>query len=226
MSTSQPPLKEYQQSTLPSSFVDTPLTPPPTDEKVSTQALRDIALFGDIQAGRHTKQHSVIVEVAYSQKKKRLDRLAEDYLLNSDASVQIVRTHIAHTGDGDELRVVREISDEAFRDDQGNSTDHPGLRLHLSEFACEELTQNVISARNGEVFLSTQQLCRYLAAAEDKTQGKRTLVKHSIFPEVKKRKRSETPLERMASDDEAEYVKQEERAAKRIADNDLDYEDT
>ena len=74
----------------------------------------------------------VIVEVAYSQKKKRLDRLAEDYLLDSDASVRVVvgldieygkersrkatlsvwRTHIAHTGDGDELRVVREISDE------------------------------------------------------------------------------------------------------------------
>ena len=27
----------------------------------------------------------------------------------------------------------------------------------------------------------------------------------------------------MASDDEAKYIKQEERAAKRMADNDLDY---
>lgn len=74
----------------------------------------------------------VIVEVAYSQKKKRLDRLAEDYLLDSDASVQVVvgldieygkkgsrkatlsiwRTHMAHTFDGDELRVVREVADE------------------------------------------------------------------------------------------------------------------
>ena len=32
----------------------------------------------------------VIIEVAYSQKRKRLGRLAEDYLLDSDASVQIV----------------------------------------------------------------------------------------------------------------------------------------
>ena len=33
---------------------------------------------------------SIIVKVAYSQKKKRLDRLVEYYLLDSDASVQVV----------------------------------------------------------------------------------------------------------------------------------------
>jgi hypothetical protein len=43
--------------TPPSSFVDAPLTPPPTDEKAFTQAPRLIALFKDIQAGRHIKQH-------------------------------------------------------------------------------------------------------------------------------------------------------------------------
>lgn len=32
----------------------------------------------------------VIIEVAYSQKRKRLGRLAEDYLLDSDANVQAV----------------------------------------------------------------------------------------------------------------------------------------
>lgn len=72
----------------------------------------------------------VIIEVAYSQQKKRLDRLAENYLLDSDASVQVVvgldieyskketskatftvwRTRV----DGDELRVVKEIEDEVF----------------------------------------------------------------------------------------------------------------
>ena len=32
----------------------------------------------------------VIIEVAYSQKRKRLGRLAKDYLLDSDASVRVV----------------------------------------------------------------------------------------------------------------------------------------
>jgi hypothetical protein len=74
----------------------------------------------------------VVIEVAYSQKKKSLSRLAEDYLLDSDASIQVVigldidygkkgsrmatlsvwRTQVFHTTDGDELRVVQDITDE------------------------------------------------------------------------------------------------------------------
>jgi hypothetical protein len=74
----------------------------------------------------------VIIEVAYSQKGKRLDRLAEDYLLDSDASVQAVvgldipygkegsrkatlsvwRTRIVHTDTGAVLTVVKEPGDE------------------------------------------------------------------------------------------------------------------
>ena len=74
----------------------------------------------------------VIIEVAYSQKRKRLCRLAEEYLLDSDASVQVVvgldieygkkgsrkatlsvwRTRVFTTSDGDELRVVQEVEDE------------------------------------------------------------------------------------------------------------------
>jgi len=74
----------------------------------------------------------VIIEVAYSQKRKRLGRLAEDYLLDSNASVQVVvgldieygkkgsrkatlsvwRTHVVNTADGNELRVVQEVVDD------------------------------------------------------------------------------------------------------------------
>jgi len=74
----------------------------------------------------------VIIEVAYSQKRRRLNRLAEDYLLDSDASVQAVvgldieygkkgsgkatlsvwRARMFRTGTEDELRVVKEVADE------------------------------------------------------------------------------------------------------------------
>lgn len=73
----------------------------------------------------------VIIKVAYSQKRKRLARLAEDYLLDSNASVQVVvgldieygkkglrkatlsvwRTHVVITAEGNELRVVQEVAD-------------------------------------------------------------------------------------------------------------------
>lgn len=54
---SQTPLQESQLVTPPpSSFTSLPLTPQPTGEKTFSQAHRVIALFRDIQAGRHFKQ--------------------------------------------------------------------------------------------------------------------------------------------------------------------------
>jgi hypothetical protein len=86
---------------------------------------------------------------------------------------------------------------QAFRDDEGNPSCHPGLRLQLSDFACEELSKEIMDIEGQEINVSTQQLCQYLNAAEDKIRKQRTLVKHSIPLGVKKRKRSETPLEKI-----------------------------
>jgi hypothetical protein len=51
------PLKDQQNIPPPSSFLGAPLTPPPTCKKAFTQASRVIALFKDIEAGRHAGQH-------------------------------------------------------------------------------------------------------------------------------------------------------------------------
>jgi hypothetical protein len=120
--------------------------------------------------------------------------------------------------------LISDISSQAFRDDQGNPTNHPGLRLQLSDFACKELIEDAIRDGGQEILLSTQQLCQYLTTAEDRVRGYRVGIKSSILPGVQKRKRSETPPERMASGDEAKYIEQEERAAKRMEDNDPNYE--
>ena len=45
------------------------------------------------------------------------------------------------------------------------------------------------------------------------------LGEHAIAPRLKKRKQSETPPNQITSSDKAGYIKQEERAAKRIAEN-------
>ncbi|KAF1952620.1 hypothetical protein CC80DRAFT_527689 [Byssothecium circinans] len=149
----------------------------------------------------------VIIEVAYSQKKTRFGRLAESYLLDSDANVRVVvgldiayskesrkatlsswRPQLFDAPDGPELRAVDVVMDEAFRDDEGNP----------------RLTSGI-------------QLCRYVDAAESKVR--RALRTESLGNNVKKRKRSEIPPEEIQSSDEAKYAKQEERAAKR-ADHD------
>ncbi|KAF2621118.1 hypothetical protein BU25DRAFT_443956 [Macroventuria anomochaeta] len=182
----------------------------------------------------------VIIEVAYSQKKKRLSRLAENYLLDSDASVRVVvgldveygkqqsrkatlsiwRPQLFETADGLELRAVEEATDEAFRDDQGNPVEHPGLRLFLSDFTCEELSQEEIGNDDTEIRISGIQLCHYLAAAEGKMR--RALSKHSLAKGVTKRRRSETSFKEIKPGAEARYDEQEERAAKRTADYDID----
>ncbi|KAF2726979.1 hypothetical protein EJ04DRAFT_539181 [Polyplosphaeria fusca] len=178
----------------------------------------------------------VIVEVAYSQKKKRLDRLAEDYLLDSDASVQVVvgldieygkrgsrqatlsvwRTRMINTDEGAELRVFKDLADEPFRDDRGMPTAHPGLRLRLSDFAYEELAQEEIGENDQDLMVSAEQLCDYLTAAEKKVQQLGSLGKHSIAPRVKKRKRSETPPEEITSSDEARYILRKRRGRRSV----------
>src|SRR5689334_4961606 len=101
----------------------------------------------------------------------------------------------------------------------------PGLRIRLTDFAYEELTQKELGESDRELLVSAEQLCNYLEAAENKAQHPRSLGKHSIAPMVKKRKRSETPPEEITSSDEARYTEQEEREAKRVADSDPDYEE-
>ncbi|KAF2435355.1 hypothetical protein EJ08DRAFT_580620 [Tothia fuscella] len=180
----------------------------------------------------------VIIEVAYSQTPKNLDRLAHSYLLNSGTSVRAVvginiqyggdcwykatlsiwRTRIVRIDAEDELTVIKEPADEEFRDAQGNPTDHDGLLLHLKDFACEELTQD-LAGQDHKIKISAQQLCEVLCAAET-TSGS---VKSSIPLGVRVRERQSTPEEEIRSSDERKYRKDEKRAARRARKDDPNY---
>lgn len=115
---------------------------------------------------------------------------------------------------------------QAFRDEHGNPTDHKGLRLRLTDFAYEELAHREIQDEDRELIISTRELCKYLNVAEAMTEQSDALGEHALDPRIKKRKRSETPPENINSDDEARYLGEEEREAKRVAQGDLDYKDT
>lgn len=183
----------------------------------------------------------VILEIAYSQKKRQLPRLADNYLLGSDANIRVVvcldieygkesrkatvsiwRPQVFPTADGPELRAVEKPADEPFRDDKGDPVHHPGLRFRLSDFTCEGLAQKELGDEDTDIYISGTQLCQYLDAADRRV--KRALIKQPLAKGVKKRTRSETPPEEIGSSDEARYAEQEERAAKR-ADHDMDYRD-
>lgn len=170
---------------------------------------------------KNAQYPGVVVEVASSQNLNRLDRVAQNYLLDSDASVQVVvgfdihdgydmrkeatfsvwRTQIVGTTYGDKLQVFKEIDNQTFRDKHGNHTDYPGLRLHLSDFACEELTNGKIDTVGWRITVTTQELCDFLDAAEQKRHPIRTLIKHALPPGTKKIRQSTTPPEEVASTD-------------------------
>ncbi|OWY42261.1 hypothetical protein AALT_g11983 [Alternaria alternata] len=191
---------------------------------------------------KHAQYPGVIVEVAYSQKKPCLGRLAENYILDSDASIRAVvcvhieygnkesrkatlsvwRPELVTTDDELVLQAVEGVADVAFRDEEGNPVDYPGLQLRLSEFAYEGLAQKEMGDEDTFVRISGTKLCEYLNAADSKEE--QALGKHVFAKEVKKRKRSETPPEEIRAGDEAIYAREEERAAKR-ADRDMDYQD-
>ncbi|KAI2479408.1 hypothetical protein Ptr902_08673 [Pyrenophora tritici-repentis] len=213
-----------------------------TEIRFDTSALSSKSKYEPDASFKHkdAQYPGVIIEVAYSQKKKRLVRLAENYVLDSDANVRVVvgldiaygkesrkatlslwRPQLFDTPDGPELRAVDMVVDEAFRDDERNPVDHPGIQLRLSDFTSKGLARKEIGDEDADICISGIQLCRYIDAAESNVR--RALWTESLDNNVKKRKRSETPPE-IQSSDEAKYAKQEERAAKRT-DCDTDYQD-
>jgi hypothetical protein len=74
--------------------------------------------------------------------------------------------------------------------------------------------------------VSAELLCQYLTAAETRVRQLRfgLLGKHPVAPGLKKRKRLETPPEQITSGDETRFLEHEQRAAKRMEDDDPDYE--
>ena len=76
-----------------------------------------------------------------------------------------------------------------------------------------------------EIRLTTQQLSQYPTSAEKKNLMPKLGYKKAFPSGARKHQRTVTPPETMASDDEGEYVEQEEKAARCMSADDPDYED-
>ncbi|KAI1667407.1 hypothetical protein L13192_08116 [Pyrenophora tritici-repentis] len=122
------------------------------------------------------------------------------------ATLTLWRAQVIHASTGDELRVEIEVKDEVFRDASGNTTNSPGLHLHLRDFAHEELVQEQLGNQDEEIHISSQQLCQFLDAAERRVRLQSGLLTRNIIPpSITKRRRSETPPEEIGSEDEVRY---------------------
>ncbi|KAE8147062.1 hypothetical protein BDV25DRAFT_161188, partial [Aspergillus avenaceus] len=182
----------------------------------------------------HRQAHypGVIVEVCYSQKRRRVAHLADEYILNTDGSVNAVlafdidyrdskRATVTVwrpdyvTVDGVEgFQAIAVVDAQPFRTDSGLPVDGCRLQLSLRDFATEYLCRGRSDLKR-EIVLTSEQLCCFLSSAEAR-QDSQTQIQGSVNlvrPGVLKRRRPQTPPEQASSEDEGSVGR--ERDSKR-----------
>ncbi|KAJ5644232.1 uncharacterized protein N7484_006739 [Penicillium longicatenatum] len=166
------------------------------------------ASFGHLQA----YYPGVVLEVCYSQKSRRVAYVADEYILNTDGSINVVVAfNIDYEGsrratitvwrpekimvDGvQEFRATAVISAEPFRTETGSPIKDIALRLSLRDFATEELSQGLIGV-NEEILITSEQLCST----------------NQVPPGFLKRRRPRTPPEQLSSEEDIERNRKSKR---------------
>ncbi|TVY81589.1 hypothetical protein LSUE1_G007487 [Lachnellula suecica] len=187
----------------------------------------------------------VVLELSYSQKKKDLSRLADAYILGSDADIRVVigidieykgskkasisiwRPHIGvDTAGQTELSVMQTVSDQLFRDEEGRlvPNSQASLQLQLQDFATEAFAEKFPDLSQS-IHISAVTLFSLLERAETKARRvklREGLVRNST-PWARKRRRISTPPEELDSDREGRFEKEEQRAIKKTTMDDVSY---
>jgi hypothetical protein len=210
--------------------------------------------FDDPQYGKHepdasfthidAKYPGVVIEISYSQKRKDLPRLADDYILGSDARIRVVvgvdvdyrgkmatlsiwRPQIEINDAGEEeLIAFRTLTNQEFRSEDGNPIDDPqlGLQLRLEDFALKVLAGD--ETLDGDIFIPAKDLFTYLCKAELsdlRTRG--SPEGDAVKPGTRKRRRESTPPEQLDDDDEDRFQAEEDQAEDRTELSDLEQGD-
>lgn len=127
------------------------------------------------------EQAGVIIEIANSQTWKDLKRKAIDYLIagtqvvvgvkfdygpraTRKATLSVWRLEMdfsTNTG-----RAIASPKLEAFRNEQGEATNSPGLSLQLSDFASKELSQELLGNDNCNIVVSGDRLHQLMEIAD------------------------------------------------------------
>ncbi|KAF7519532.1 hypothetical protein PCG10_009937 [Penicillium crustosum] len=112
---------------------------------------------------RRARYPGVIIEVCYSQKSQRVSHLADEYILNTDGSVNaVIALDVDYKGskkatitvwrpeyttvDGiEELQATAVVEALPFRADSGIPVEATALRLSLWDFATEDLSRDYVT---------------------------------------------------------------------------------
>ncbi|KAF7852606.1 hypothetical protein EAF04_010937 [Stromatinia cepivora] len=192
----------------------------------------------------------VVIEVSFSQKRKDLKRLADNYILGSDGNIcAMVGIDIEYRGtkkvtlsvwqpqiigneDGVmELFAAQTVIDEVIRYEDGKWNESPqaGLHLQLKDFATEDVVWNYESVNEpikDSLFIPASFMCEYLESVEAKTamvEAKRGIVKsRKLF--ANKRPRASTPEEELDEDRRKKFRRELQKERERAERDDPLYE--
>ncbi|PBP26977.1 hypothetical protein BUE80_DR002082 [Diplocarpon rosae] len=184
----------------------------------------------------------VVIEVSYSQKRKALPYLADDYILDSDANIRVVigidvkykgskkstlsvwRPEIVTNDAGEqELIIVQTIADQRqiLRDENGlvNDLSVAGLHLQLLDFAVDDVVLPHGPCQD-PISISARTLCSYI----NKAEGSIGTMVGSAKPWIRKRRRQETPPEELRPAREKRFRMDEDKASELAEKKDSSYE--
>ncbi|KAH8726976.1 hypothetical protein GQ44DRAFT_758501 [Phaeosphaeriaceae sp. PMI808] len=177
------------------------------------------------------KWPGVVIEISYSQKRKSLPWLADNYILASDGGIRVVvgidleyrkskeasisiwrlKTTLGHDGQL-EGEVIQELDNELFRDAEGNPIlSSSGLELPLDNFALQALSNGLPDC---SVIVGPETLCTLLAKAE--MWDCKARIPQGVGPaSIKRKQREETPEEQLTMLDEEKFIEEERRVQRK-----------
>ncbi|KAH9203478.1 hypothetical protein DL95DRAFT_472348 [Leptodontidium sp. 2 PMI_412] len=163
----------------------------------------------------------VVIEVSYSQKKRDLPHLADDYILGSDTNIQVVVGLDIEYGAGKE-RWLLGLSHPHWL-----TTHLPSqLQIPLHAFAPSSCYPPNVPP-TGSITIPAQTLCKFLADAERTASmmvQKTGLVKPTETKTWgKKRRREIRPTEELLERDEKRWKREEDRVGEREIEDDASF---
>jgi hypothetical protein len=162
-----------------------------------------------------------VVEISHTGKRKDIENLAKDYILNARGSINVVivfdieyeqsrkatfsmwrpQLDSRHSP----LKYVQVVRDEVFRDDEGNPTNNH-MRLLLSDFGLPSLNRGMLREEDKDIIIAAARLCSYLDEAEKEHTGEEV---EWLPPGTIIRSRPRSPSADLTSEDEAKSARLE-----------------
>lgn len=187
----------------------------------------------------------VVIEISYSQKRKFLSHLADDYIVGSNGCVRVVigidleyrknrgkegrvlvwRPRKAENADGITYLEAAQVFEGTFRAEDGSpANEDQVLRIQLKEFG-NKINCPGIEDVSGEITIPFSKL--YAMAQQGDKSNEVVRLKRARNeieqPGIAKRKRLRSPAEELRPEDEEVFQEQEKAAIRQLDDQDSDF---